>query len=345
MLIDMLTARIDWQSLPVEDWQSLQMLNDRVMRYCPRTGEVKWDSCSWDSIRSDSHQISFRVGSDALWIHGSPARVVGDGCTVFGSGPSSALDLVGCLAPMVSLISDQIGIDLPKAPELWTVSRIDVTQNIKLSSLADVRVALRHLRDCEGGRYRVSQQAGDSVYWGGRSRLRKGKAYAKGPQLEYMMKKPDYTGREYSPSEILDASRLLRLELTLGAQYLRERSDKKWYQLTPEDLKTQWNDYFDRMIGKATMTQDTDVKQRIIHSATTEGQGKAAHLCWLFIQAEGWQKAKEEYPKTSFYRHLKIFHAAGLGDMDISAGRVIPFRQRIIEAEHVNTWYELRKAA
>lgn len=345
MLIDMLTARISWEHLPKKEWENLQLLNDRVVRFCPRTGDVRWESSSWDSIRSDSHQIAYRVGSDALWIHGSPARVTGDGCTVFGSGASSALDLVGCLRIMAAFVSQQIGFSLPADPSLWIVSRIDVTQNIKLKSLSDVRVALRHLRECEGGRYRVSQQAGDTVYWGGKSRLRKGKAYAKGPHIEYMTKRPDYSGRPYTSSEILQASQLLRLELTLGSQYLRERLHKQWYELTPSDITAEWNDYFNRMIGNVTMSQDTDVKQRILDVSQTEGQGKAAHLFWLFIQSEGWQRAKEEYPKPTFYRHLKILHQAGLGDMDISTGRVVPFRQRIIEAQHVNSWSDLRKAA
>ena len=76
---------------------------------------------------------------------------------------------------MVAFASTHLGIWLPDHPEVWIVSRADITQNIMLDSLSDVRVALRYLRECEGGRYRVSQQAGDTVYWSHRSRLRKGR--------------------------------------------------------------------------------------------------------------------------------------------------------------------------
>ena len=60
---------------------------------------------------------------------------------------------------MVAFASTHLGIWLPDHPEVWIVSRADITQNIMLDSLSDVRVALRYLRECEGGRYRVSQQA------------------------------------------------------------------------------------------------------------------------------------------------------------------------------------------
>lgn len=356
MLIDWLTARCSWESMTPEIRDSLTKVGDRVMRYCPVTSEVRWESSAWDSVRSDSHQIACRVGSDAFWLQGSPARVCGSGDAVFGEGASSSLDLPGCLVTMVDFLSAQLLQPLPRDPSLWIVSRIDITQNLLLDDLPAVRVALRYLRECEGGRYRVSQQAGDTVYWSHRSRLRSGKAYAKGPHLEYMMKKPDYTGREYSAIELQQASRLLRMEMKLGAQYFRERLSLKWYDLSPDDLRAEWSGYFGRMIGEATMKTDGDVKGRVLEAArrivqaknperSGEGQGKAAYAMWLLIQAEGWQAARETTPKTSWYRNIKILHAAGLGDMDISAGKVIPFRQKIIECQQVNTWDDLRKAA
>ena len=175
--------------------------------------------------------------------------------------------------------------------------------NLLLDSLEDVREALRILRDVEGGRYRVSQQAGDTVYWSHRSRLRSGKAYAKGPHLDYQMRKNrEYGGREYQLSDVQLANRLLRLELKLGAQLLREdRLGKAWHELTSGDLYEQWNDYFGRMIGDSEMMKDADLKKKVIEAAPTEGQGKAAYGCWTLIKSEGWERAKDMCTKRTWY--------------------------------------------
>ncbi|MDT4328323.1 phage/plasmid replication protein, II/X family [Methylomonas sp. MS20] len=345
MLIDWITAYLPLDKIPVEHWQDLRQLTDRVLRYCPKTGEARWESSAWDSIRSDSHQIAFRVGSDAVWLQGSPARVCGSGDAVFGEGPAAALDLVGCLHRMRSFVSAQIGIELSTDADHWTVTRIDVTGNLLLDDLAAVRVALRTLRECEGGRYRVSQQAGDTVYWSHKSRLRAGKAYAKGPHIDYQTKKLDYSGRHYSPTEKELTNRLLRLELRLGAQWLRERTGQPWTALKPQDLTKEWREYFNRMIGAADMINDDDLKTRIISSADSEGKGKAAYMCFLFIKQNGWQSAKENYPRTTFYRHMEVLRKAGLGDADISTGNVVPLRRKVIECQMISSWTELRQYA
>jgi II/X family phage/plasmid replication protein len=350
MLVDWMTARIDYGHIDRDQWDNLRLLTDRVMRFCPRTGETKWEAGAWDSVRSDSHQIAFRVGSDAVWLQGSPARVCGDGDAVFGSGASAALDLVGCLQRMVSFVSGQVGVSLPSDPEKWQVSRIDITGNLLLDDLAAVRVALRVLRDCEGGRYRVSQQSGDTVYWSHRSRLQSGKAYAKGPHVEYMVKRPGYTGRRYTPAEMALVEKLLRLELKLGSQFLRERVGKAWFLITPDELKSYWCDYFLRMIGSAEMSTEADVKDRIFDlvidgEQISEGRAKAAYGCFLMIKNEGWEKAREAYSKPTWYRHLKVLHLAGLGDADIAAGTVVSFRRRVIESQMVSSWAELQRVA
>lgn len=332
------------EKVPAHLWGRLVMLTDRIMRYCPRTGEQVWETSAWDSIRSDSHQIAFRVTGDAVLIQGSPARVCGSGDSVFGEGPSASLDLVACLSRMAAFVSGQVGVDLPQDPLSWKVTRVDVTGNLLLDDLAGVRVALRVLRDCEGGRYRVSQQAGDTVYWSHLSRLRSGKAYAKGPHLDYMMGKKDYTGRQYSDFEKDLADRLLRLELKLGNQWWL-RLGKPWYTVTAYELRMQWREYFERMIGDADMKTDGDVKARIMAAAATEGRGRAALGCWALIQSEGWEKARECFNKSTWYRHLKVLHAAGLGDADISAGKVVAFRQKILTCQLVESWDDLRKVA
>jgi II/X family phage/plasmid replication protein len=345
MLLDWLTARIPYEAMNPEIPPMLRALGDRIQRINPVTGQLVWETSAWDSVRSDSHGVVIRPGSDALWIQGSPARVIGDGCAVFGSGAAAALDLPGCLSAMVRFVSTQLSIILPSSPSLWIVSRIDITQNLLLDSLESVRQSLRLLRDCEGGRYRVSQQAGDTVYWSSKSKYRSGKAYAKGPHLVYQNRNAKYNGKVYTDFEIAQANRLLRLELKLGTHFFTETASVKWYELTADMIRSEWENYFNRMIGSAEMKTESDLRQKVFQVAPTKGQGQAAYSLWLLIQAEGWQKAKDYTTPRTWYRNIKILHSAGLGDLDLSAGKIVPFRQKIIECVQVNSWAELRKLA
>ncbi|TWH76189.1 II/X family phage/plasmid replication protein [Azomonas agilis] len=336
MLLDWITARIPLQHLTPEARECVRLLNDRVCCYCPKTGIVRYESSRWESVRSDSHQIVARAGSD-LWVQGSPARVIGDGDTVFGAGASRSLEITAALQRMISFLATQLGVALPDASH-WLVSRVDVTGNLLLGSLADVRIGLSILRGVEGGRYRVSATEGDTVYWSNASKLRKGKAYAKGPHLHHLLDKKTYTGRRYNEAELAFAQRLLRLELTLGREWFARNP---WQTVTAEMLTNEWNEYFGRMIGGAEIVEDTDLRTRIVTAAETESRGKAAYGCWLMIQSEGWERAREAFSKTTWYRHLEIIRKAGLSDADISAGRVVQLRRRIIEAQLVNSWADV----
>ncbi len=357
MLLDWITARISLDHLTDEGRAEARLLSDRIARYCPRTGEVRFESSAWDSIRSDSHQITLRVTGSEFWIQGSPARVTGDGCAVFGSGASARLSIAGCLDAMRLFVQQQTGILLPADVALWTVSRVDVTGNLLLGSQAEVLEGLRVLRNCEGGRYRVSQQAGDTVYWSHKSKLRSGKAYAKGAHIEYMQKQKIYSGRVYTIEEMIAAQSLLRLELKLGREFFQRQN---WRTLTAEMLTEEWRSYFERMVGACEMTNDNDLKEKIISAACavqigtdregnaiygTDTRGKAAYGCWLLIQSEGWERARESFTKTTWYRHLQILRKAGLGDADISAGVVVPLRRKILEAREVSSWSQILRAA
>lgn len=339
MLIDRLTFRYSLLNFTRSQVDELRLISDQIIRFNPKTGEVKFQTSAWDSIKRDSHQVTFHVGSSDLTISGSPARVFGDGDAVFGSSFSSQLDISGCLLAMSRHVSKALNILLPTDISSYTVTRVDVTKNLLFDSLPQVKDALLILRDCEGGRYRVSQQAGDSVYWSQTSQLRSGIAYAKGPQIKNMIKYRDYTGKNYSEQEIELADRLLRLELKLASKFFK-RND--WKDLKPKDLKNQWDTYFMRMIGSRHIKNDEDVKTRIFELAKNKRVATAAYGCWNIIGNEGWERAREMYTESTWYRHLKLLKNVGLGDADISVGKVAPLK--IIESREISTWSELRSA-
>lgn len=346
---------LDWLSLCLKrddqpdwpGWDSLQDWGDRIQRITPRTGEVKWETLAWDSVRSDSHQVVVSCARDCIRVQGSPARVLGDGDTVFGFGILGRNPLY-CAHAMVDFVAEKLSfVGLPPA-QYWHCTRIDVTQNYCLSSLADVRVALAELRNVEGGRYRVSQQAGDTVYWSHKSKLRAGKAYAKGPHLKYAMGRPGYTGREYSEKDLSLANRLLRLELRLGSEWLR-RYPLKWYDLDGALLTQCHEDFFGRMVGDvevADMGYVEAISRAEINPGVKITPVQAQRVCatWALIQSLGWQATRELLPRRTWFFHQKILRNAGFGDADLSAGRVVSLRRKLVMTP-VASWEELRGAA
>lgn len=342
MLIDWLSLRLDESACPDwAGWVLLRSWGDRILRYCPRTGETRWEIAAWDSIRSDSHQLAIKVSGGSLMVQGSPARVMGVGDTVFGLGDEGR-NIVQCAKMMIEFASRLIYCNPVPHYRLWKLTRIDITGNYLLPNLAGVRVALGELRNIEGGRYRVSQQAGDTVYWSHLSRHRAGKAYAKGPHLAYLFKQASYTGCRYSESDLALADRLLRLELRLGSKWFHQ-CPIPWYRLAWDTLKKQHDDYFMRMVGvEGVEGVDMDYVDRFVRVAPTPGQGKAAARSWALVATMGWQAARDTMPKSTWYRHCQIWRAAGFSDADISAGRVVSLRRPLIMYP-VSSWEELRE--
>lgn len=346
---------IDWLSLCLrrEDqpdwagWDSLQDWGDRIQRITPKTGEIKWESAAWDSVRSDSHQVVVSCAPGRIRVQGSPARVLGDGDTVFGFGPLGRNPLY-CAHEMVDFVAKTLAfVGLPPAQH-WSCTRIDVTRNYYLGSLANVRVALAELRNVEGGRYRVSQQAGDTVYWSHKSKLRSGKAYAKGPHIKYAMGRPGYNGRSYDSSELELANRLLRLELKLGSDWLR-RYPLPWHDLDGASLVECHEAFFGRMVGDVEVV-DMGYVEAISRVEVEPGvkitPAQAQRVCatWALIQSIGWQATRETMPERTWYWHQSILRKAGFGDADLSAGRVVALRRKLVMTP-VMSWEELRGVA
>lgn len=338
-MIDWCTLRLPYAQAP-ELADHLAAYSDRIVRI-GKTGEIVWEVSAWDSVRSDSHGLSMRSGGDSFFIQGSPARVVGDGLNVFGTD-----DVLLAAQSMIAYASKAVGLHLPADPRKWKLSRLDVTYNYFLPSLADVRSALAYLRGVEGGRYRVSQQSGDTVYWSHRSHLRSGKAYAKGPHMRYLLSKCDDMTLAEDQLSLLDC--LLRLELSLKSQFWRERSPFPWYAYTPALLRELHAAYFEQMIGDVEVpVSHLEFLQSLERVAGSPGKARAALATWQTIKVLGYETTRCSMPARTWYRHLAALRAVGLGDGDLATGSVLPFRRRklLVLDSPVTSWDELRKIA
>lgn len=333
MLIDWITARVPSSVLGAELFVNLRDKVDRIQRFSPQSGSVVWEMSAWDSVRSDSHSISFRFGSDDLWIQGSPARCELDGCNVFGGPVCQSLDHIAALQMMINALGDEWFQVLPAA-DLWKVSRIDITENYDLGNLPNVRQALNVLRGVEGGRYRITAKAGDTNYWNSKSTVVSGKAYAKGPEIENQKKRGKH---DYSSDQIAQAGRLLRLELSLKRHFFRDNPS-----VTPDLLRERHTQFFSSMVGKPMPQTEYSIRDLLRQLPDiTEGQAKAVFATWCMLQSQGWEFCKENLPDRTYYRHIKILKSIGLGQADISAGRVVTLRRDPLVLRPCLSWQDL----
>jgi len=346
-MIDWITAHCSLELFTDSERRALVRRGDRILRYNATSGEMVYETTAWDSIRSDSHSVVCRITHNDIWIQGSPGRCIGDGDTVFGSGAAAAQDVVGCVQRMARFIADQLELSYVPPALAWELTRIDITRNLLFESLVEVRQFLAFLRNAEGGRLRVNQPDGDTVYWNKGSRYIKAKAYAKGPHLRYQMKRREYNGRRYNLEELALAELLLRPEVTVFSRHWNKNWQiGHWSRITSDRLDTAWHDYFDRLINGQSIMNNEELKKRIDAVAETPGQAKAAYSCWALIQHMGWELAKENHTKTTWYRNLRILKAAGLTVTELGNGKLLPFRvQKVIVGRQVSSWGELRRVA
>lgn len=333
-MLDWLTLRLDASRLDAHALTSFRATQGRIMHINP-DGTIKWDIPAHESIRSDSHQITVRLGSD-LSIKGSPARVMSKD-NVFGSG-----NIVICAQAVLAFVCQNRSVTLPEHQH-WNVTRVDITHNYDLRELAAVRQALHELEITEGGRYQKQTHAG-TVYWSSRSSVRSGKVYAKGPHMLELQR----TGKaSFSNEELQHAQGLLRLELQLKNQYWREQAEKPWYQYTEQDFDRIHEGYFKPLVGSIEVVEMDNIQQKCVEAARqlskSEGQGKSAYLYWILIREVGFEQARSLTAKRSHYRYLQVLRQAGFGYADFQARNVTRLRRKpIILGEPVRSWEELQ---
>ena len=341
---------IDWLSMnlrllqpdgsllfPAEVMERLRETHGRIIGV-NKNGDVEWISAKWENIRSDSHQVIYRI-TDKLWIQGSPARVDGVN-NVFGSA-----DIIECWRKMVQFTARHLDVALPLIPSAWKVTRCDVTENYDLGSAETVSSALLLMKQSEGGHYQPSSDNG-TIYFNKRSSLRAGKAYAKGPHLAMQVRKGQ---AQATPEEQELANRLLRLELKLGGQYWRERSPKPWYQWTAEQLANVHRAYFKPLLGnlKVKDMSDKALLDRVVRSAPTKGQGRAAWATYLNIKNSGYRQVQSFMNRRTFFHHKRILLEAGIPLSQLQGGVVIPLirYKSVTVGEPVRSFEEMRKTA
>lgn len=343
-MIDWLTLWLDASFLDRDSMHRVLQNADRVQRISGLTGEVRWETAVREHISSDDHNVTVNFGS-RLQIQGSPARVV-SAHNVFGS-----IDIQQCAKQMIRFVAEHHSIIIPTDLKRWVCSRIDVTQNFDMGSLAQAQQAIDYLKPLKCGRQKTSTKD-TSVMWGEGSSLHKGKAYLKGPQLRELVLK---NNARVTEEELLKADRLLRLEYTMGRgliRRIRESTGKNWYDFSPEFLLSHHSDYFSKFISTIEVVDMCNILERLLDNVgdgegqiPTEGRARAAYRCYTDIRQRGLHIVKESYPKSTFLKHLKNLRSIGLVAADLQPSNVVPLRRRqIVLDQPVSNWGQINLA-
>jgi II/X family phage/plasmid replication protein len=350
---------IDWLTLRIPLGETLGMALTERIRQCMNTlhcvnsdGEVLWTkrALDIDALRSDTMGLCWMIQSDGenvyLCIGGSPASLE-HGINVFGS-----CDIRHGAKVLIQHAQKALKAVLPSFQH-WQCRRIDVTGNYVLPNAESVKQALQQLSVTDGGRRKANRKKGDSVYWNESSDLAKGKAYHKGPQLAMLRRKGKV---ECSDEDLTMADRILRFEHTRGSRWFRRLCGRNWYDLTTEELKKLYLDFFGEIVGAEwnggterngdDMERAELVKRIQDANGITEGRAKAAFTTYRNIQQDGFEIVKGYMQERTFYLHLKHLRAAGVSNVDLrvmKGSNVIKFPMRVILAQPVGSWDELRR--
>lgn len=333
-MLDWISLKIDTSLLPEKFRTAVADRSGRIMKI-DYEGNLEWEASAWESIRSDTHQISCHDGT-FFQLQGSPARV-GLKNNVFGS-----LNFSYCAEKMISFIAESFGFKRSDLPPLdcWSCTRIDITTNVFLRSEAECKQALLAMKQMPSSRQKVSYEE-NTVYVGKRSSRKTAKVYLKGQDcLRHQRKKT-----AFFTDEQLELSKcLLRFELSLKSQYLSEFFKEHTFKdLTPEFLLNLHQDHFSKYLSSVEIVDMGTLLDLLLTVAPTEGQAKAAFDFYLKIRQIGYEQAKATSTLPTFYRNRKHLLAAGLSLSDLTKSNVIPLRTKpIYLSDAVQNWEEIR---
>jgi II/X family phage/plasmid replication protein len=322
LMCDWMTIKICKSLLPESTIRYLESQSSKLFKVNAQTGELEWESYCYESVRSDTHQICFRIGVD-FSIQGSPARI-GNPNNAFG-----ALDLLYCAGKMIRFAAEQLDLDRLPDIRFWRCTRVDLAANHIMQSGAEARQALAYLKQSPEGRQKHSFES-NGLYIGKRSTLNRGKIYLKGQDAKRNQR---YGRAEYTELQLQKAERLLRSELTLARHFFRRLKDDhntEWYELTTDKLIELHNEYFKEYFSQVEVTDMSNIEERLLKFSPTEGQARSAFDCYFRIRSLGYEQAKGTYSTPTWYRHIKNLKSAGLTRADLVQINVIPLKKRAI---------------
>jgi DNA-binding transcriptional ArsR family regulator len=97
------------------------------------------------------------------------------------------------------------------------------------------------------------------------------------------------------------------------------------------------------MLGSVEVETFGDLYDHLLTVTGSESMARSVMGTWSLIESLGWETARGLVSRRTWYRHLKILRKAGLGDADISRGRIVALRRRVLELSECESWDQLRR--
>ena len=288
-MIDWLTFVIDHLHTPLPAGRVLKLTAEGEIEYdIPQRMEVEgsYDSNMW--IRSQGGDGTGTATQ--LYLHGNPAKFL-QGHNIIGSDDVNVL-----AANTLKQIAERTGLCLDLATAKaekgdYSVKRIDITRSYQFNTKEEVQAAISAIAIKSRSRMGRAQTSGGTVYHGKNSRRHTMKFYAKGEELS--------AGKKHRLPDQLQATplhefaeTLLRVELTLRSNELRDLNLTSGYDFTPKVVRRLYDEYFGRieMTPQATIPSDELVAlPRAIRST---------YLMW-----KNACDVRTTMSKPTFYRH------------------------------------------
>lgn len=324
MLIDWLTLSLSTNHIPIS-------VIDHLVGLCPKNqrisadGEIEYWSTAWMSQRSDYNSIAWHISHNQLIICGSPASLSSSN-NVFGTS-----NIHDAFNIMLTFFKDELNVDIDSRIINWSCSRIDITRNADLTNQTNVQTALECLKHSNTRGNNVERR-NTTVYWNKSSSLRSAKAYNKYEHALQAIRKKQQT---YTHGQLEKCKRLLRLELKLGRKwfYDKRQKDKNFHFSTLNDkvLLNLHQDFFDPLIGSTEINTMSQLYEKLVNICNTESQARICYTFYKAIQLDGIMEIKRTYPKSTYYRNIKILKSAGLSVGDIQSGKILEFRRKTIK--------------
>lgn len=336
-MIDWVTAKVYVRHTPIN--------GGGVISY-NRAGEVEWDVMkrlpvqgSYDStiqIRTDMASVQDGAGA-VLSVSGNLVKFL-QGHSLFGTSDLRGL-VVATMYRLFELFPDHLSpseTDLVMLRNgLYSLSRVDVTKNLRLGSREDVRQWIRAAKVVARGRRQAANlEKEGTLYLGKSSRRKTIKVYCKGDEMEAKGHKlPEAMPDEARNLLHLYGDTILRSELTLRGQSLTDKGlewGRDWRYDTPEVL-------YLKEIGAL------ELPENVPFTSKSDVDGLPARLIAVYKLWQEGHDLRVIYPKATFYRYRAALLAHGI---DITApvrqvetSNVVPlWRYLVAEEAGVPEW-------
>lgn len=295
---------------------------DRLQLLHVGTGELVYEITRGGLVGTYDHRISVRVEHE--WLPSAegalPVRVprLVVECSVHkamvghnvGCGP---VELLPACRWLIQRVGSLVGETLPDGG-VWDLLRVDVAECYDLGSLGGVRAYLWAMTQARYPRRRVDRYGVNGIMAPGTHTSIK--LYAKGPEFR-VHDRPRLMLAGVECVEIQErADRLLRVEVEIKARALRKLGEgRRVCDVSDEWLREAAEMHVLKLVSEAEgadIVRTVDSVSERLYAQYPSALAVTLYASWVQLVAQGEEKCRQMWPRSSFYRRVSQLKAAGV---------------------------------